>query len=93
MNLVWERTGELPEKLANAPELRASCKPLWDDFLELHGSRQSAGLGPARITWRDIADWQRFRGVTLESWEVDAIRAADNLWLSEFTDTKGDGEQ
>lgn len=79
---VWDRTGVEPARLRDAPELPVSMLPLWEDFLELHQSRGSTGFGPARIGFADIDAWQRVRGVTLAPWQVDAIRRADEAYLS-----------
>jgi hypothetical protein len=92
LEAVWEKSGEMPRQLADAPTLPPSCSSLWNDFLDLHSSRSNSGFGPSRITWRDIADWQRVRGVTLEAWEIDAIREADSMWLSDFAPKPKGGE-
>ena len=78
------RTGKVHEKLIDAPELPAGCEGLWPDFLELHDSRGSTGFGAMRITFADMDAWQRVRGAALPPWQVDAIRRADNAWLSDF---------
>jgi hypothetical protein len=87
LELVYERTGELPAELANAPQCPSSASQIWADFLELHTSRQSTGFGPAPITWRDMADWQTMREVKLSQWDIDQIRALDSMWLNEFAPT------
>jgi hypothetical protein len=84
LDIIWKRTGKVPEMIANAPKLPVGCTQLWGDFLELHGSRGSTGLGSARITFVDLKAWQEIRGTQLQPWEVDCIRKADDLWLSEF---------
>lgn len=84
LELVYERTGELPEALANAPECPNGSAQLWADFLELHSMRGSNGFGASRITCRDIVDWQSVRGVRLSPWDVDQVMAMDLMWMSEF---------
>jgi hypothetical protein len=81
---VWENTGSPPAMLRDAPALPAGCKQLWEDFLELHGSRGSTGWGAARITFADLHAWQQVNGVRLSPWEIGCIRKADDLWLAEF---------
>lgn len=93
LELVAERTGELPEQLANAPECPTGVAQLWADFLELHTSRSSNGFSVSRITWRDIGDWQNVRGVVLSPWDIDRINALDNMWLTEFAPKAEDKEQ
>lgn len=80
----WRRTKQMPQKLAEAPELPGSCAPLWEDFLSLHESRGTAGLGAARITFVDMDAWQRVTGKTLSPWDVEVIRKTDDMWLAEF---------
>lgn len=84
LDLVFERTGEMPAILANAPECPTGTAQIWADFLELHSSRGSTGFGLMGITWRDIADWQTVRGVVLSQWDIEQIRALDVMWLNEF---------
>lgn len=80
--MAYKQTGRLPDKLANAPALPVGCGQLWADYLELHSARGASMAGPDRITFRDLLDWQEFRGVTLAAWEVDAIRAADAAFFA-----------
>jgi hypothetical protein len=47
------------------------CGQVWNDFLELHGSRGSTGWGPARITFVDMTAWQQVRGIGCRAWEVE----------------------
>ena len=69
----------------------SGCAMLWADFLELHGSRGSTGFGAMRITFADLQAWQAIRGTQLNAWEIDCIRKADDIWLSEFAPKpKGD---
>jgi hypothetical protein len=79
---AYRQTGRMPEALANAPVLPAGCGQLWGDFLEIHGARAFDMNGPARITFRDIADWQGFYGADLASWEIAAIRKADDAYMA-----------
>lgn len=92
LDLVYERTGVMPEGLANAPACPASTAQLWADFLELHSSRTSNGFGFSRISWNDLVAWQTIRGAPLTAWDVDQIRALDSMWLSEFA-PKGKEEE
>lgn len=39
-----------------------------------------------RITWRDLADWQQVTGARLEGWHVDAIRKADDAYLTDWAE-------
>lgn len=86
LEAVWEKTGEPPAMLRDAPPMPAGCSQLWNDFLELHSCRGSS-FGASRITFLDIAAWQSIRGVKLQPWEIDCIRRTDEMWLSEFQPT------
>jgi hypothetical protein len=84
LQAVERATGKPHPLLANAPPLPVGCKHLWQDFLELHGSRGSTGWGPQRITFSDLHAWQQVNEVRLSAWEIDCIRKTDDLWLSEY---------
>lgn len=91
LQAVADKTGEPHPMVANAPPMPSGCSQLWQDFLDLHGSRGSTGFGAQRITFADLHAWQQVNGVKLSAWEIGCIRKADSLWLSEFApkpDTK-----
>lgn len=77
-----QRTGKVPARLAAALPLPDGLNQLWLDFLDLHASRANYGFGPARITFQDIDAWQRVNRIELRPWQIEAIRAADNAFLS-----------
>lgn len=79
---IVEKTGIVPERLANAPALPVGLEQLWHDFTDLHSCRGSTGFGPERITFQDIDCWSRVTGATLEGWQIEAIRKADNAFLA-----------
>lgn len=82
---VAERaSGKVHAMISTAPPMPRGCSGLWSDFLELHTSRGSTGMGMARITFADLKAWQEVRGVKLDAWEIDQIRKLDDLWMGEF---------
>lgn len=82
--MAYQRqTGQMHPMLADAPVLPDDLRYLWANFLELHSSRGLTMAGPARIGFVDIDAWMRVRGVDLESWELDAIRRADDEYLAQ----------
>lgn len=81
---VERQTGRAHPMIADGPPIPPGCAQLWIDFLELHGSRGSAGFGMARITFADIRAWQDVRGVRFDQWEIDCIRKVDDMWLRDF---------
>lgn len=90
----YERqTGKVHSTFLDAPELPWGCEQLWADFLSLHDSRGSAGFGPARITWRDLADWQHVNGAALEHWQIAAIRKADDAFLADWAERQPKAKQ
>lgn len=76
-----QHTGMKHPQLLDAPELPGGLEMLWADFVDLHISRGSTGLGPARITYLDIDAFQRVRNVRLLSWQIDAIQRADTEYM------------
>lgn len=49
---------------------------LWAIFWELR-SGVVEGMSGAKITWRDILDYQEVTGFALSAWEVEAVRGMD----------------
>lgn len=49
---------------------------MWALFWQLRQGA-SEGFSGARITWRDIADYQLVTGTTLDAFEVEAVMAMD----------------
>jgi hypothetical protein len=81
---VWEKTGEIPAALRDAPPLPLGCEALWDKFQELHKSRGSTGWGAQRITHLDLFAFQHNRSVRFSDRELDLIQKTDDVWLAEF---------
>lgn len=74
------KRAELEAELA-VPELPRAGEYLWRTFLRLHARRQSTGMGPARLSWGDLADFQRLTGTRLAPWEVAVLEQLDDLAL------------
>lgn len=70
--------------IANAPALPEGLETLWLNFLELHSCRGSSGFGVSRITYTDIDAFQRVSRTMLSPLEIDLIRKADTMWLTDF---------
>lgn len=84
LKVVQKTTGKVHDLVAKAPPLPEGCETLWRNYLELHDSRGNTGWGPMRITFADLQAFQNVTGAMLQPWEIDMIRKADGLWLSEF---------
>lgn len=54
---------------------------LWRTFQSLHRARGSNGWGPNPISWSDMDAYCRLSGVALDPWEVEAIRAIDDVYF------------
>jgi len=70
------------------PRLELPIQPVngwyvWDTFWSLNSSRGGTGYGPAPISCGDILDWIALYKQPLETWEIDALRAMDRVYLSE----------
>lgn len=65
----------------NAPKLPPEMRYLWRTFVSLHRARGSNGWGPSPIAWSDIDAFCRLTAMTLDPWEVEAIRALDEAFL------------
>lgn len=87
----YERqTGRRHPLLAAEPSLHPGLKLIWSDFLDLHSTRPVQMGEPRRITYSELESWSRVRGVRLERWEIDAIRAADQAYLLSLKESRED---
>jgi hypothetical protein len=81
LDIVWQQTGIMPAKLADAPMLPEGCEDTWAAFVQLRSSCPSAGMGPGVISFGEVDAYQRVTGERLEPWQIAAIRAADRAYL------------
>lgn len=51
-------------------------------FIEI-GMTQSTGMGPAPLSWGELADWQAQVAVTLSPWEVRLLRQLSVTFIGE----------
>ena len=77
---VERSTGKRPAEL-DGPEIPDATRHLWSWFLELHAGRGSSGYGLSAISYGEMDAWSRLRQIPLESWEVQALRTLDALYL------------
>ena len=73
--------GRPVEELHHDP-LPEEAQYLWEWFAELSNSRQSGGFGPNPISHLDMQAWASLKRLTLEPFEVDALRAIDAVYLA-----------
>jgi hypothetical protein len=92
LQAAHQRTGIMPDALAEAPAIPAGMEGLWSDFMRLHRSRGSSGYGPLAISYADLAGYETIRRRRFAPWQVDAIRAADSAYLGHFAATRRNRE-
>lgn len=71
-----EKTGKRSPKL-DAVRVPEGFEYLFAMFWELRNG-SSEGMSGARITWRDLADYQVITGMTLDAFEVEALMQMDS---------------
>lgn len=83
---AYQATGILPQQLADARPLPELAAHVWDYFLQLHSERERNGMAVNSINSRGILDWCELSRIRLEHWEIRAIRAIDNEFVSSAND-------
>ncbi len=78
LEIVASRTGIIPEELEDC-QLPDSGAYLWSWFSEVSGAR---GMGAPAISHLEIEAWARMKGLELTMFEVKAIRALDNVFMT-----------
>ena len=62
---------------------------VWAAFLSLHDGRTYGMSGPNPISYDIIKAWCDLYGVELNPWEIDTIKALDNLWIKTTSEENG----
>ena len=62
---------------------------VWAAFLSLHDGRTYGMSGPNPISYAIIMAWCDLYGVELNPWEIDTIKALDNLWIKTTSEENG----
>jgi len=62
---------------------------VWATFLSLHDGRTYGMSGPNPISYDIIKAWCDLYGVSLNPWEIDTIKALDNLWIKITSEENG----
>ncbi|HEY4712822.1 MAG TPA: hypothetical protein VIH30_01050 [Aquirhabdus sp.] len=73
----------MPEELANEPDIPESAAHVWHYFIQMNKKRGSNGFGANPLTFTEIRSWCELKKITLEQWELDAIDAIDEAYISE----------
>ena len=87
---MQKQTGEAPQELTDllsvkCPELMAH---VWLWFLELNSTRTNNGFSQNSVSFAEIECWARLNEITLNSFEVKAIRSVDDCYLSKMNKRK-----
>ena len=80
--------GHVPDELANAPPLPPELAHVWRWFGELHATRQHGEFGAQPICYAEIEAWARLTGTGIQPFEVAALLAVDNSFLTANEKTK-----
>jgi hypothetical protein len=85
-SLASQGDPEAIAELADQPDLPRFAERVWDAFLDLSATRQSAGMGPSRITRFEVRLWEEDEAQPLDRWERRALMAIDAEWVRSVTE-------
>lgn len=88
LEAIEKRTGRHDEQL-DSVSIPEGFEYLWSIFFDLR-SGLAPGFSGAKVTWRDLLDYQEVTGYHLSAWEIEAIRTMDGAiakWLAERRET------
>jgi hypothetical protein len=77
---VWQQTGEKPAELVGH-ELPEAIAHVWGYCIALDRTRVR-GMGTFPISYMEIGAWSSLMGVQVTPFEVECIRAIDELFLA-----------
>jgi hypothetical protein len=82
---------ELVEIRASIPDFPIELGYLWDWFMTLSRTRQQSMTGHCAISELEIDAFCRNRGMRMSLFELEAIRALDDLALTDYSKEKQNG--
>jgi hypothetical protein len=82
LKVAANATKKVPVELQDQPELPESASHVWDWFLDLNAGRTASMAGLNTISYLEIKAWADLHNEKLAVWEVKAIKALDNAFLS-----------
>ena len=80
--------GHIPDELANAPLLPTELAHVWRWFTELHATRPHGAFGAQPISYAEIYAWACLTGIQCRPFELVALLAVDNAFLTANEKTK-----
>jgi len=78
---VERQTGRKIEALESPTEFPVVISHVWSAFITLSNSRSAGFSGPNPITYEQIKAWKELTETPLASWEVEAIKRLDVVYL------------
>tara|TARA_S200002703_G_C3711830_1_gene218625 strand:- start:23 stop:355 length:333 start_codon:yes stop_codon:yes gene_type:complete len=78
---VERQTGRKIEALEPPTEFPVVISHVWSAFITLSNSRSAGFSGPNPITYEQIKAWKELTETPLASWEVEAIKRLDVVYL------------
>lgn len=78
---IIRQGGQLPANISKQLELPPLGVPVWNYFCDLSRARQSNGFGPQPYTYSEIQAYCNLNGITLQPWELDLLKAIDQVAL------------
>lgn len=78
---VERQTGRKIEALEPPTEFPVLISHVWSAFCILSNSRSAGFSGPNPITYEQIKAWKELTETPLASWEVEAIKRLDVVYL------------
>lgn len=79
---IKEQTGIVAPELDNLPVVPEGVEHVWQWFIDLSRAREVGFEDVQVIAWRDMWAYFDLMGIAPERWEVRAIRALDDLYLT-----------
>lgn len=65
------------------PTLPPGAVHLWNSFVQLSNARGGNGFGPNPISFAELDAYSRLTAQAFDPWEIEAIRALDDAYLTE----------
>ena len=78
---VEKQTGRRIEALESPTEFPQLLSHVWSAFCRLSNSRSAGFSGPNSISYLEIQAWKEVTGTPLKSWEVEAVKRLDAVYL------------
>jgi hypothetical protein len=80
---VERQTGRRPKGL-DGPDFPTLLSHIWSAFVALSSGRTMGFSGPNPITYDQIKAWKELTNTPLSSWEVEAIKRVDVIYMGSF---------